>query len=257
MPAHAERAIVLRKTKLGEADVILDLIADDGRIVRAVAKGLRKPSSKFGGRLEPYSEVQLLLHTGRTLEVVTEARTLETHAGLREDYDRQAAAAVAADVLDKIALEGETDPRLFGLADATFAALERCEPDRLPALVVGFLVKSMAMHGYRPELDACIACAGEPGGSSRFDLAGGGVVCESCAADAPAWERLTPAARAWLTRLLGSTMAEIADSDVPREAVLDCFALMRSFVGYHLPTRLKALDFYASVIAGSATTAEG
>ena len=73
MPAYPLRAIVLRKTKLGETDVILDLLAGDGRIVRAVAKGLRKPGSKFGGRLEPYSDVELLLHTGRTFEVIAEA----------------------------------------------------------------------------------------------------------------------------------------------------------------------------------------
>lgn len=256
MPAHAERAIVLRKTKLGETDVILDLIAEDGRIIRAVAKGLRKPGSKFGGRLEPYSDVQLLLHTGRSLEVVAEARTVESHAGLREDYDRQAAASVVADVLDKIALEGETDPRLFGLADATLATLEGCAVERSPAVVVGFLVKSMAMHGYRPELEACIACAGDPGASSRFDLAGGGVVCERCSSDTSEWERLDPAARAWLILLLRSTMAEIAEAEVPPDAVRDCFGLMRSFVTYHLPARLKALDFYASVISNAGSNQE-
>lgn len=249
MPAYPARAIVLRKTKLGEADVILDLIAEDGRILRAVAKGLRKPSSKFGGRLEPYSDVELLLHTGRTFEIVTEARTAESHAALREDYDRQAAASVAADVLDKIALEGQADPRLFGLADATLRALESAPVEHLPTLVVAFLVKSMAMHGYRPELDACITCAGEPGASTMFDLAGGGVVCEACGSDAFASERFSPAARAWLTTLLHSTMTEVAQLEVPPDAVLDCFDLMRSFVTYHLPTRLRALDFYAGVIA--------
>ena len=249
MPAYPLRAIVLRKTKLGETDVILDLLAGDGRIVRAVAKGLRKPGSKFGGRLEPYSDVELLLHTGRTFEVIAEARTADPHAALREDYDRQAAAAVVADVLDKIALEGESDPRLFGLADATLRVLEDCAIDRLPAVVVAFLVKSMAMHGYRPELDSCIACAGEPAGTSLFSLSGGGVVCESCGADLGVLERFDPAARSWLNVLLGSTMAEVASADIPPQAVRDCFALMRSFVSYHLPARLKALGFYAGVLA--------
>ena len=77
MPAYPLRALVLRKTKLGETDLILTLLSEDGRQVRAVAKGLRKPGSRFGGRLEPYSVVDLLLHTGRSLEVVTEARTVE------------------------------------------------------------------------------------------------------------------------------------------------------------------------------------
>jgi DNA repair protein RecO (recombination protein O) len=247
VPAYGERAIVLRKTKLGEADVILDLIVDDGRIVRAVAKGLRKPGSKFGGRLEPYSDVELLLHTGRNLEVVSEARTVTTHAGLREDYERQAAAAVVADVLDKIALEGQPDPRLFGLADATLSVLETCEVDRLPAVVVGFLVKSMAMHGYRPELESCAACASSCAASDVFSPSAGGVLCPTCGALDPSALRFPTQAREWLARLLGLRMADVAELEMPPAAVDDCFALLRSFIAYHVPARLRALEFYGTL----------
>lgn len=256
MPAYPLRAIVLRKTKLGEADVILNLLASDGRMVRAVAKGLRKPTSKFGGRLEPYSEVDLLLHTGKSLEVIAEVRTEDAHAALREDFDRQAAASVVADVLDKIALEGERDVRLYGLARATFGELEVAPSERLPGLVVAYLVKAMAMHGYRPELDACITCAGDVEESARFSLSGGGVLCESCGTD-PSAADLAPEARAWLVSLLGMTMADVAATDVPVDAVRDCFALMRSFVAYHLPSRVRSLDFYASVIGASAAGQRG
>ena len=249
MPSYPARAIVLRKTKLGEADTIVTLLADDGHQIRAVAKGLRKTTSKFGGRLEPGTEVDLLLHTGRTLDVVSEARTVDSHVRVREDLDRQSATAVVLDVLDKMSCEDEADPRLYGLAHATIAAIEHAEPAVLPTLVIAFLVKAMAMHGYRPELELCVVCAQDVDASGLFSFAAGGVVCESCGTDSGAIERFDPAARAWIDLLLRSTMAEVAALDMPEGARVECFALVRSFVAYHLPARLKALDFYAGLAA--------
>jgi len=248
MPSYPLHALVLRKTKLGETDIILTLLAVDGRQVRAVAKGLRKPGSRFGGRLEPYSVVDLLMHTGKSLEVVSEARTVAAHALLREDLDRSSAAAVVADLLDKMAVEGQEEPRLFGLGTTTLDVMEWCEVSALPALVVAFLVKAMAMHGYRPALDSCAACACESASTDVFSLSSGGALCEACGALDPAAIRFPEAARAWLSTLLSATMAEVAESDMPAAAVSDCFALVRSFVAYHLPARLKALDYYASMV---------
>ncbi|PKQ15921.1 MAG: DNA repair protein RecO [Actinobacteria bacterium HGW-Actinobacteria-7] len=247
MPSYPLKALVLRKTKLGETDIILTLLAQDGSQVRAVAKGLRKPSSRFGGRLEPFSVVDLLMHTGKSLELITEARTVTAHAGLREDLDRSASAAVVADLLDKISVQGQVEPRLFDLSVTSLSVFETAPSESLPALVIAFLLKAMAMHGYRPELENCAACACDAAGSSDFSLSHGGVVCAECGALDPGTLRFPVQARAWLTRLLGSTMAEVAACEMPAAAVADCFALVRSFVGYHLPARLKALDYYAGM----------
>lgn len=248
MPAYSARALVLRRTKLGETDMIVTLLAEDGHQIRGVAKGLRKPTSKFGGRLEPGAEVDLMLHTGKSLEVIAEARTVNTHAAVREDFDRQAAAAVAEDLLENLTRDAEADARLYGLGRATLLAIEEAPVGELPEIVVAFLLKAMAMHGYRPELESCVSCAGPVDASDAFSLPSGGAMCRACGADAPGLERLTPAARGWLERLLAVRMAEVAGLEMPREAVLDCFAVVRSFVIYHLPARLKALDFYASML---------
>ena len=248
MPSYPARVLVLRKTKLGETDTILTLLAADGRQVRAVAKGLRKPGGRFGGRLEPYAVADLLLHTGRSLDVVTEAVTVAGHAGLRENFDRSAAAGVVADMLDKISLEGQTEERLFGLATTTLDVMEHAPLETLPALVVAFLAKAMAMHGYRPQLDACACCSSELGDSRLFSVASGGALCERCAvADASA-VRFGVEGRAWLERLMQARMTEIAALEMPPAAAADCFALMRAFIQYHLPARLKALDFYADML---------
>ncbi|MFQ9180415.1 MAG: DNA repair protein RecO [Eggerthella lenta] len=81
-PTYDARAIVLRKTKLGESDLILALLAEDGSQIRAVAKGARKPASSFAARLELYSVVDLLVARGRSLDIVKEARLVESNERL-------------------------------------------------------------------------------------------------------------------------------------------------------------------------------
>lgn len=246
MPSYPLRALVLRKTKLGETDIIVTLLAEDGRQVRGVAKGLRRPGSKFGARLEPYSSVDLLMREGRSLDVVREARTFKARAALRENLDRAAAAAVVVDLLDKISVEGQTEAKLFALAETTLDVMAEAPPEALGALVVAFLAKALAMHGYRPELDSCAACACEAGSSGLFSLSHGGVICPACGDMDPSALRFPEQARAWLTSLLGSKMADIAQLEMPPSAVEDCFLLVRSFVRYHVPARLKALDYFAA-----------
>jgi DNA repair protein RecO (recombination protein O) len=245
MPAYPARAMVLRKTKLGETDTIVTLLAVDGHQVRAVAKGLRKPGGRFGARLEPYSVVDLLLHSGRSLDVITEASTVTSHAALREDYDRASAAAVVADLLDKIAVEGQPEERLFGLATATLDVMDEAPVESLPPVVIAFLAKAMAMHGYRPQIDACACCCADLGDSTVFSAAAGGAVCASCGSADESAVRFSAEGRAWLECLMRARMADIPDLHMEAAAVADCFRLMRAFVTYHVPAKLRALDFYA------------
>jgi DNA repair protein RecO (recombination protein O) len=241
--AYALRVLVLRKTKLGEADIILTLLSSDGRIVRAVAKGMRKPTSRFAGRLEPGSVADLMLAPGRNLEVVSDARSVDLHAGLRSEYERSTAASVVLDVLDKVAVEGQAEERLFGLACATLTALEHADTANLRATVTAFLIKAMAMHGYRPHLDSCVSCACAADGRAGFSLEAGGVLCPACGGAAP---QLTGSSREMLSWMLATKMDAIADADLPAREVAETFELMRQFVVYHLPARLKALEFYAN-----------
>ena len=251
MPAYPVRALVLRKTKLGETDTILTLLAADGRQLRAVAKGLRRPGGRFGARLEPYAVCDLLLHTGRSLEVVAEAQTVASHAALREDFERSAAAGVIVDLLDKISVEGQSEPRLFALSTTTLDVMETAAVDVLPVLVVAFLIKAMAMHGYRPELESCVSCAREVGESCEFSVASGGVLCSECGALDAGAIRFGPEGRAWLETLLSARLSDIEGLGMPPAAIADCFTLVRAFVTFHMPARLKALDFYGGLMDGA------
>lgn len=243
MPAYPLRALVLRKTKLGETDTILTLLAEDGRQVRAVAKGMRKPGSRFAGRLEPFASSNMMLHTGRSLDVVSEADTLSSHAPLREDYDAMMAASVVADLLDKISVEGQAAENLYGLAQATFDAMEAVEPETQQRLVTAFLLKAMALHGLRPELESCACCASEATGGSSFSMSAGGVLCPECG-DA-SQVAFSDEGRLLLMLLLRSTMTDVVQMSPDPQREHEAFDLMSRFVTYHVPARLRALDMYS------------
>jgi DNA repair protein RecO (recombination protein O) len=246
MPSYPVRALVLRKTKLGETDLIVTLLASDGSQVRAVAKGARKPRSRFGARVEPYSVVDLLLHTGRSLEVIAEAETVSAHGGLRADLDRATAAAVVADVLDKISLEGQVEPKLFDMASVTLDVLEAAPVAALRALVAAFLLKALAMQGYRPALDACASCgrAAEGPGAVAFSMEAGGCLCDACAGRDPSARPLTTAARAHARALVRARMAEVPGLAGDEDAVEETLRFAVAYTAYHVPARLKALDQY-------------
>ena len=245
MPSYPLRALVLRKTKLGEADLIVTLLAADGHQVRAVAKGARKTKSRFGARVEPFSVTDLLLHTGRNLEVIAEAETVSSHEALRHDYDRMAAAGVVVDLLDKISVEGQGEPLLFDMSNVTLDVLETAPLDALPLVVAAFLLKALAMHGYRPSLDECACCAGDTSDATLFSPRTGGCLCAGCSHEDPTALRMSPDARAVMRALLRSRMAEVETLGVDDTLRAEVLRLVVAYVGHHVPARLKALDMYA------------
>ena len=224
MPSYPLTALVLRKTKLGESDLIVSLLAEDGSHVRAVAKGARKPGSKLAARVEPYVSLDLLLHTGKSLEIIQEARTVKARAAIRSDFDRGAAAAVVVDLLNTIAVEGQAEPRLFALAGTTLDAIERAPVDALPRLVTGFLLKAMAMHGYRPRAGGVHGMRRSAGDAVDV-LALGRRACSASRARSrdPAALQSPAEALGWLDVLMRSTMAEIVVARDAPSALVDCF----------------------------------
>ena len=247
MPAYRLRALVLRKTKLGETDLILTLLAEDGRQVRAVAKGARKPGTRLGGRLEQLATVDLMLNTGRNLEIITEAQVRERRAGLLADYDRLTAGSVVADVLEKLSVESQTEERLFGLAEASLDALASADGEAITALVAAFLVKALAMAGYRPALATCAACAESDVDTQVFSFAAGGALCGECAErDSSGAVRLTTDARHALAALLAARMPQVAELGIPLPVLRECIGLLRSFLGYHTGARLRSLDVFSA-----------
>ena len=167
MSLYRDDGIVLRTHKLGEADRIVTLLTRRNGRVRAVAKGVRRTRSRFGARLEPFTHVDLLLYTGRSLDVITQAETLRPYgAPLAGDYPRYTTGTVMLEAAERFTpVEKEPLLRQFLLLVGGLRALGENLHD--PRLVLdAFLLRSLAVAGYPPALDECAVC-GTPDPAAR------------------------------------------------------------------------------------------
>ena len=112
MALYRDQGVVLRTIKLGEADRIVTILAQGHGKVRAVAKGIRKSTSRFGARLEQTSHVALQCYRGRELDVVTQVETIDAFRQLREHYGSLTHAIAMLEAVDQVAQEREANPAL-------------------------------------------------------------------------------------------------------------------------------------------------
>src|SRR5271167_4616057 len=218
MPSFVKtEAVVLRSLRYGEADRILHLYTPDRGRVGAIAKGVRRARSRFGGRLEPFFRLHIELHEGRgELLTVTGAQTLEGHASLRGDARALDAAARACDAVGRLFETSEPHPGVFNLLcrklsllDEQAAAGGRAAQGRAGALA--FRLKLLLAAGLAPQLGACAAC-GEREHLVGFSGAAGGVVCGACEAGSfPLGEE----AYRFMTDALGRPLGEAPDAPAP------------------------------------------
>src|SRR3954454_22580432 len=182
-------AVVLRSIRLGEADRVLHLYTLDRGRVGAVAKGIRKTSSRFGARLEPLSQVDLMLHQGSSeLLTVTGVELTRSHRLTREDGYRLNVGLIGAEAMLRLFSEQEGNAKAFEALTKFLDALDEAEPGRAsrPAfdpLVLAFQLKLLWLAGYLPHLGSCAEC-GSPPPFAGYSARAGGVVCPACAGHA-------------------------------------------------------------------------
>ncbi|HEV2075099.1 MAG TPA: DNA repair protein RecO, partial [Thermoleophilaceae bacterium] len=180
-------AVVLRSIRFGEAHRVLHLYTRDRGRVGAVAKGVRKVRSRFGGRLEPLTRVELVLHEGRgELCTVTSAETVSAHPALRERRASLDRATQACDAVLRLFDAAEPNRPAYNLLCQELLLLDRDPAAATRAQALAFRLKLLLAAGFVPELAGCAAC-GESGPEATlgaFSAAAGGVVCASCEAGA-------------------------------------------------------------------------
>ncbi len=237
MGLYRDEAIVLRTQKLGEADRIITLLTRGNGRVRAVAKGVRRTSSRFGSRLEPFTHVDLQLAEGRSLDVVTQAETLAPFgARVGSDYERYTAGTVMLETAERLVVE-DKEPALQQFLLLVGALRAMCETGRSPGLVLdSFLLRSMSVAGYAPTFDGCARCGSE-GPHRSFSPAAGGMLCSLCRVPGSA----SPALET--VRLLGAllagewTVVEASEGRHRKEAS----GLVAAYLAWHLERGLKSL----------------
>lgn len=241
MTLYRDQGVVLRTWKLGEADRIVVLATAGHGKVRAVAKGVRKTKSRLGGRLEPLTNVNLLMYEGRELDIVSQVETIDHFRAIREDLERMTDAMALLEVVDQVAQEREANPRLYQML---VGALRSLAEIRAPLLVPAFFWKLLSLEGAHPLLGQCATCgwSGEEVDLVAFDLAEGGALCRSCRRGLP----MSADALALIRRILeGGLTGALAEA--PGPAVSEVTALATWSMEQHLERRLRTVRLHNGV----------
>jgi DNA repair protein RecO (recombination protein O) len=243
MPLYRDEGVVLRTHKLGEADRIVVLMTAGRGKVRAVAKGVRKTKSRFGGRLEPPNRSHLILYEGRELDTITQAETIEHYPELREDLDRLTDAIALVEAVDQVAQEGEPNPALYRMLTGALRTLAASD-QRSPLLVAAFYWKLLALEGVAPVLDGCVRCGDDPNAPGAaagtelvsFDPVEGGALCR----DHRRGPALEPGALDLIGRILGGDLAAALQEPAGRTSSA-VSALATTALEAHLERRLRTV----------------
>ena len=238
---YKTEAVVLRSIRYAEADRILHLYTSDRGRVGAIAKGIRKTTSRVGGRLEPLGHVELVLHQGSgELHTVTGVELVRSHSATRDDPYRLAVGLVGAEAMLRLFTEQEASERAFealtrflDVLDGTPAGLR----PELDLLGLAFQLKLLWLSGYHPHLGSCAECGSEAplvGYSARA----GGAVCQTCSTGALS---LSDAGFAGIDALLRSPLADARSAGLSERAARDVLTVITASYEEHGGFRLRTL----------------
>jgi DNA repair protein RecO (recombination protein O) len=269
---YRDDGVVLRTHKLGEADRIITLLTRQNGRVRAVAKGVRRTKSRFGGRLEPFTHVDVLIHPGRSLDVIQQAEVIRAYGKpLATDYPRYTAGTAMLETAERFTpVEKEPAIRQFLLLIGGLRALGEADaPDYLdepeeagefdeadgsgrdggraaatrePRLVLdAYLLRSLALEGYAPALEECARCGVTAASGTRplvaFTVAVGGMVCANCRQ--PGSASPAPQTVALMRALLRGDWDAAMRSE--RRHRVECSGLVAAYLQWHLEHSIRSL----------------
>lgn len=235
--SYRDTGVVLRTHPLGEADRIVVLLTQDHGQVRAVAKGVRRTSSKFGARLEPFNLSDLQLVHGRSLDIVSQVQSRRSwSAQIAADYAKYTAATAMVEAAERVTADDAEDAGdQYRLLIGALSALARGLHDS-GTILDSYLLRSVALAGWAPSFTVCARC-GEPGPHRSFSAELGGMVCPRCRP--PGALSPDPLTVAHLQALLAGDWAG-ADEVQPRVARAAA-GIVATYVQFHLEHAVKSL----------------
>jgi DNA repair protein RecO (recombination protein O) len=245
---YRDDAVVLRVQKLGESDRIITLLTRRHGRIRAVAKGVRRTSSRFGGRLEPFGHVDVQFAEARSLHVINQVEGIDLHGKyFFEDYPRYTAASAVAETAERLTpIEQEPALRLFQLTLGALRALASGE--HAGTLVLdSYLLRAMTVAGWAPALRECAVC-GTAGAHRAFSVPAGGSVCPDCRP--PGAAHPAPATLGLMTALLEGdwVVADASAAGIRREAS----GLVAAHLQWHMERGLRSLPLVDRSVERSA-----
>ncbi|MCY3602788.1 MAG: DNA repair protein RecO [Chloroflexi bacterium] len=244
---YRAEGVILRRRNLGEADSILTVFSGGEGKFEAIAKGVRKARSRMRGHLEPLTRSRVLVAHGRSLDVFTQAETVDAYRRLREDLDASAEALYCLELVDRFTEEREPLPDLYALL---LEALSLLEEGNGPAVTRHFELRLLAILGYEPHIDGCVLCGDRlPEEETLLSPGAGGLVCRGCRAETGGGRIVSVPVVKLMRFARRATMAEFVALEAPTEIEQELRAAVAELVRYHLDRDPNARRFVEGVSA--------
>lgn len=239
---YTTEAVVLRVRRMGEADSVLTLLSADRGKFDAVARGVRKPTSRKAGHLEPLTHSTLLLAHGTNLDIITQAQALHTFLPMREDLRRLGGGLYAAELIDRFTVEREESYALFRLLVDTLGRLG--DGEHIDLTLRYFEARLLQESGFRPQLYQCVTCgeALQPV-LNYFSVVGGGAVCPGCRPAGSGLPAIGVNVLKVLRLMLRAGYAEVARLRLDETLMSELESLLRLAVHRQLEREPRSLQF--------------
>lgn len=243
MGVYKTEGIVCSGIKLNEADRIVHIYTNNG-LIRAVVKGVRKTKSKFGGRLEPISYVNLVLYSGRSLDTVSQVELVDPYMHIKKDFIKLTLGLAMADFVQRLA-EHESHPG--ELLEVFKDSLDKTNNNGLAEnIFLLFNLRLLKILGYNFEFNICVYC-GRKDGLVSFSSVQGGMVCRKCNPDDLVSKENSLAAKAL------ASIANGSDASISRDVLKAAVKLIYNFVRYHLDINLKSSHFIDRILTNESS----
>ena len=237
---YQTEAIIIKKTKLGEADRILTLYTPHLGKIQAVAKGVRRPRSKMAGHLELLTHSQVSLARGRNLDTITGSQTINSFLPLKSNLELTSHALYAIELVDQFTADHIENYPLFQLLLETMGHL--CQAGDNELVLRYFELHLLNEVGYRPQLQRCVSCQAtlEPITNS-FCPSAGGMLCPNCSPSQPLTYSLSVNALKVLRLLQSSDYNTISRLKINPELSRELEGVMRDYLKYLLEREVKSV----------------
>jgi len=251
--SYQTEAIVIKKTKLGEADTILTLYTPNLGKIQGFAKSLRKTKSKMAGHLELLTHSQISLARGRNIDTITGAQTINSFLPLKSDLELISCALYATELVNQFAADDVEDEPVFQLLLATLQRLS--QGDNSDLVLRYFELRLLELVGYRPQLEQCVACH-KPlkEATNSFSPGAGGMVCSSCRPSQPFAYPLSWEAQKALRSLQSGDYEAVSGMTLTPELSHQLEVVIRNYIRYLLERDVKSAAWLDNLKAQSGTT---
>ena len=233
---------MLRRTDFGEADRLLTLLGRETGKIKAIAKGARKPQSRKTGHVELFMRSNLFIASGREIDIVTQAETVEAYAALREDLVRATYASYAVELLDRFTVEEDQNVALYDLLAHGLGWFATTGDHLLTARY--YELRLLSLTGFQPRLFNCVACGEAIEEQNQFFSAElGGLVCPDCRSADRRAHPITAVAVKVMRYLQTRPWDTVHQLKLKPPLLHDLESINHYYITYTLERNLKSVDF--------------